>query len=134
MLRITGSFVALLLLPLVAVANEPDWQALSHVEVIEVVTRDEDGDLRDRPVWFVEVDGAIYLRSSGSRWIQNLRRDPELLVRIEGVEYPLRAVEVSGDEMVAAVDAASAEKYGWQNSVITFFRQDAPDLMRLEPR
>ncbi len=134
MLRITGSFVALLLLPRVAVANEPDWQALSHVEVIEVVTRDEDGDLRDRPVWFVEVDGAIYLRSSGSRWIQNLRRDPELLVRIEGVEYPLRAVEVSGDEMVAAVDAASAEKYGWQNSVITFFRQDAPDLMRLEPR
>ena len=56
------------------------------------------------------------------------------MVRIEEVEYPLRAVEVEGDALVAAVDAASAEKYGWQDAVITFFRTDTPDLLRLEPR
>lgn len=110
-----------------------DWQAHSDVGVIDVITTDEDGDLRDVPVWFVEVDGAIYLRTSASRWVENLRRDPNLVVRIDDVEYPQRAIEVTGDEMIAAVDAASAEKYGWQESFIHFFRSSPPDIMRLEP-
>ncbi|MBW2267901.1 MAG: DUF2255 family protein [Deltaproteobacteria bacterium] len=117
-----------------AAAQGPDWQAHADVSVIDVITTDADGDVRDVPVWFVEVDGEIYLRTSRSRWLKNLRRDSNLRVRLEGAEYPLRAVEVKGDAIVEAVDAASAEKYGWQESLIHPFRLRTPDILRLESR
>ena len=117
-----------------AAAQEPDWQANADVSVIEVITSDADGDVRDVPVWFVEVDGEIYLRTSASAWLENLRRDPDFVVRLEGVEYPLQAVEMKGDAIIEAVDAASAEKYGWQERFIHVFRMRTPEILRLESR
>lgn len=115
-------------------ADYPDWQALADVEVIEVVTRDADGSERASKVWFVLVDGAPYLRTSRSRWLENLRRDPDLGLRIEGREYTARAEEVQGDEIVDRVDAASRDKYGWQERAIHPFRLRKPDILKLSPR
>jgi hypothetical protein len=42
-------------------------------------------------------------------------------------------VEVPGDEIVEAIDAASAEKYGWQERVIHPFRMVKPDILRILP-
>ena len=104
------------------------------MKVIEVVTRDADGDLRETKVWFVLVDGAPYLRTHGSRWLANLRRDPNLVLRIEGREYEARAEEIPGDEIVEAVDRASVEKYGWQERMIHPFRTRKPEILRLSAR
>jgi hypothetical protein len=128
----------LLLLPLVlatpARAEYPDWTSLADVKVIEVVTRDADGDPRKTKVWFVLIDDVPYLRTSRSRWLENLRRDPNLVLRIEGRDYEARADEVPGDEIVEKVDRATREKYGWQEKAIHIFRLRKPDILRLSPR
>jgi hypothetical protein len=115
-------------------ADAPDWESLADVKVIEVMTRDADGDLRETKVWFVLVDGASYLRTQRSRWLTNLRRDPNLVLRIEGREYEARAEEIPGDEIVEAVDRATIEKYGWQERVIHPFRMRKPEILKLSPR
>ena len=117
-----------------AFADYPDWDSLSEVKTIEVVTVDEDGDSRVAKVWFVLVDGVPYLRTNRSRWLDNLRRDPNLGLRIESREYEAIAEEISGDEIVEVVDRASAAKYGWQESVIHPFRMMKPDILKLGPR
>jgi hypothetical protein len=125
--------LSLLLLAATAWADTPDWESLADVKVIEVVTRDADGDLRETKVWFVLLDGVAYLRTQQSRWLENLRRDPNLVLRIEGREYGARAEEVPGDEIVEAVDRASVEKYGWQERLIHPFRMRKPEILRLSP-
>jgi len=117
----------------------PDWRAFADVDVIDVVTQDEDGDLRETPVWFVLVDGAPYLRTRDSRWLANIERGSPVVVRIEGLEYAVSAVVETGDAIVAAVDAASAEKYGFQESLLRFGRwfrigDDAADILKLVPK
>jgi hypothetical protein len=123
-----------LLLAVPARAEYPDWASLANVEVIEVVTQDADGDLRETKVWFVLVDDVTYLRTSRSRWLENLRRAPNLVLRIEGREYAARAEEIQGDEIVEQIDRATREKYGWQERAIRIFRIRKPDILRLSPR
>jgi hypothetical protein len=123
----------LVLAPLAAAAEYPDWAALAEVEVIDVLTVDEDGDLRTTPVWFVLLDGEPHLRTSGSTWLENLRRDPRFRLVIEEREYTARAKEVTSEGIVARVDAASLAKYGWQESFIHFFRLGTPEILKLSP-
>jgi hypothetical protein len=126
--------LASILLAAPARAGAPDWKALADVGVIQVLTRDADGDLRETKVWFVLVDGQPYLRTFRSRWLENLRRDPRLRLRIEGREYEAQAEEVRGDAIVEKVDRAMREKYGWQDGLIHVFRLRKPDILRLSPR
>lgn len=125
---------AALLLGAPASASYPDWEAVADVETIEIVTHDADGEARANKIWFVLVDGNAYLRTSRSRWLENLRRDPDCVVRIEGKEYEVRAEELDGDAIVERVDALSAEKYGWQERVIHPFRLRKPEILILLPR
>ena len=80
------------------------------------------------------VDGDAYLRTNDSRWLANLRRNPELGLRIEGREYEAAAHEIPGDEILASVDTASADKYGWQETLIHPFRIRKPQILKLTPR
>lgn len=111
-----------------------EWERVADVDVIEVLTRDDDGDLRETKVWFVLIDGQSYLRTNRSRWLENIRRDPDVAVRIEGVEYPVRAEILDSEAWVERVDAASREKYGWQEALIHPFRMRTPDILRVVPR
>jgi hypothetical protein len=112
-------------------ASDLDWDLYSDVDVIEIITSDEDGEMRETKVWFVLVDDVPILRTSGSRWLENIRRDPLVTIRIEGEEYLQMAREVTSDEMIARVDEASREKYGWQDAFIHAFRIADPDLLAL---
>lgn len=117
----------------------PDWEALADVDVIDVLTLDDDGDVRDTPVWFVLVDGAPYLRTRASRWLANIERGSRVVVRIEGLEYEVAARVERGDAIVAAVDAASAAKYGWQETLLRAGRAlriggEPADILRLVPK
>ena len=104
------------------------------MSIIEIITVDPDGDLRDTKVWFVTIDDTAYLRTNGSRWLANIKRDPEVVIRIEGREFPQLAHVVPGEEIIERVDAASREKYGWQEALIHPFRIKPPDILRLSPR
>ena len=117
-----------------ASAQYPNWAELADVGVIEILTVDEDGDARETKVWFVLLDGEPHLRTNASTWLENIRRDPEIGLRIEGEEYAARAEEVPGDEIVARVDAASVEKYGIQEKLIHIFRMKKPEILRVSPR
>ena len=132
--RIGLLLVALASLATGATAEELDWEKYADVKVIEVVTVDPDGDVRQTPVWFVLLEGAAYLRTSRSRWLENIRRDPKVVIRIEDEEFRLLAHAVEGEEIIQRVDTASRKKYGWQEAMIHVFRFRIPDILRLSPR
>jgi len=132
--RIGLLLVALASLATGAAAQELDWEKYADVKVIDVVTVDPDGDLRKTPVWFVLLEGAAYLRTSRSRWLENIRRDPKVVIRIKDEEFPLLAQAVEGEEIIQRVDTASREKYGWQEAMIHVFRIRTPDILRLSSR
>ncbi|MCH2186119.1 DUF2255 family protein [Myxococcota bacterium] len=117
-----------------ASGDYPEWNDYVDVDVIEVITQDEDGGERETKVWFVLLGGEPYLRTSGSRWLANLRRDPDFKVRIEGTVYEARAEEIEGEAIVEKVDIASKRKYGFSDRVIGFFRSSRPDILRVLPR
>ena len=108
-----------------------DWSAVASVEVIEIVTTDEDGDVRETKVWFVLLDSVSYLRTNDSRWLENIRRDPNGKIIIDGAEYAQRAEEVTSEELLERVDAATREKYGFQDSLIHLFRISDPEILKL---
>jgi hypothetical protein len=116
-----------------ATTSELDWARVSDVGVVEILTNDEDGDLRETKVWFVLIDGTAYLRTNKSRWLENIRRDPGIRIRIDGAEYVQLARDVSSPEMIERVDEASRAKYGWQEAFIHVFRMRDPQILRLAP-
>ena len=120
-----------------ATGNEddyPNWNAYVDVSVIELITDDADGDVRKTKVWFVLLGGEPYLMTSNSRWLKNLRRDPNLKLVIEGKEYKAQAEEISGDALREKVDIASQRKYGFQESLIRLFSFRQSQILRLMPR
>jgi hypothetical protein len=114
-----------------------DWNAVAGIDTIEVVTVDPDGTPRETTVWLAVHDGQGFIRSSGTRWLANLERNPDLLVRIGADEHPLRAVKVSDSETREAVNAVFREKYGFSDALLGPFRSlmgGTPTILRLEPR
>jgi hypothetical protein len=115
-------------------AADLDWGAHSGVSVIEILTHDPQGELRQTKVWFVRVAGHAYLRTSNTRWLANIRRDPQVTVRVEGADYPQLAEVVENPQTRQAVEDAFSAKYGLQNRFVRLFRMRHPDLLRLLPR
>jgi len=129
-----ASMLACVARPGWAAAEAPDWSALADVRVVNVVTQDEDGDVRDTKVWLAVVDGQGYIRTGGTTWGDHVERDPQLVLRIEGREYPLRAEFVEDDALRERIVATFREKYGWTDGAMNIFRGSRPRIMRLLPR
>jgi hypothetical protein len=108
-----------------------DWAKLAEPGVVELITVDPDGDLRETKVWIVAHEGSGWLRTSNSRWLANLRRDPRLKLRSGGKLFELRAEEVDDAQLRERVDAAMRAKYGWSDRLISAFRWRTPQLLRL---
>lgn len=102
-------------------------------KVVELITTDDDGDVRETKLWIVLIEREAYLRTNASKWLANLRRDPSAGLRIDGTLYPVRAEVLSDPAWVARVDAATAQKYGWQEKSIHIFRISEPTIIRLHP-
>jgi hypothetical protein len=113
-----------------------DWNAVADLDTIQVVTTDADGSPRVTTVWLAVHQGQGYIRSSGTRWLANLERDPDLLVRVGGDEVPLRAVRVTDAATRDAVVAVFREKYGFTDALLGAVRNllGTPTVLRLEPR
>jgi hypothetical protein len=116
-------------------AAEPKWDALADVPRIEIVTHDEDGNARETTIWFAVLDGQGFIRTGNSRWGENIRRNPsDVVLRIEGKEYPLRAEFIENDSLRARVVAAFRAKYGWYDGFINFVRGKRPNIMHMISR
>ena len=103
----------------VPVANEPiDWRAADDPWSLHIVTVDPEGDERVTRIWLATVDGQGALRTGDSRWWQNLERDPSCAIRLQGIDYPVRAEFVVEHEEKARIDDAFAEKYGWLERIL----------------
>ncbi len=136
MIRFLGVLVVILVFAGAGIAfgEFPDWNQYAQVQTIEVLTTDLDGDLRATPVWFILLNGEAYLRTNDSRWLDNLRRDPNLRLNIEGKIYEAQAEEIPGLGIVEKVDIAFERKYGLQESLIHLFRMRQPEILRILPR
>ena len=80
------------------------------------------------------LDGQGYIRTGGTNWGDNVSRDPLLVLRIEGTEYPLRAEFVEDKDVRATIKLAFKKKYGVPDALISFVRGDRPKMMRLLAR
>ena len=105
------AFAALLAAADAAPAAAVDWSAVHQQGVIEILSTDLDGALRETKVYVATLDGHGYVRTNDSRWFQNLVRDPHGAIRIDGADYPVRAEVVSDTGLRARVDAVFATKY-----------------------
>ena len=112
-----------------AMADEVDWEAANAHGVIQLVTVDPDGDVRETSVWLAVVGDRGYVRTNDSRWFQNIERDSELLLRIDDTDIPIRAEPQTDLALWERVDDAFREKYGWQVRMLEFFGADGGDNM-----
>ena len=138
MKRVPRAFPSILLLLLIAAlpadAAAPDWNAVKDVQTVEIVTTDEDGSARDTTIWLAVVDGQGYIRTGNSTWKGNIERNPDVTLRIEETEYPVRAEFVADAALKERVAQTLREKYGFSDSFIDIFRVGEPNIMRLVPR
>ncbi len=116
-------------------AAAPDWDAVAAEDTLEIVTHDPDGDVRETTVWMGVVDGVGYVRTTDSRWLANIGRDPNVIVRVAGAEYELRAEQISDAELRARVNAVFRAKYGFLDRVLGWFGNDGgKQCLALLPR
>jgi hypothetical protein len=115
-------------------AAPSDWSPFAESDVVHVVTRDEDGAERDTKVWFVVVEGDGFVRTNDSRWLANIRRGSPVALRLDAVERPVAAEEVSDGGVTRAVEEAFKEKYGFVQRVMSALRTSEPTVLRLRPK
>jgi hypothetical protein len=132
-----GPLLAVLVFALGAQSSGPiEWNRLADVGTVQIVTKDEDGTPRETKIWLVVFQGHGYVRSSGTRWLANVERNPDVTVRIGEQEHPLRASPVRDSETYQAVQQAFREKYGFSDVLTGVFRSlgGAATILRLDPR
>ena len=116
-------------------ASEPDWDKVAGVGTIQVITHDEDGAARETKIWLAVVDGQGFIRTGDTHWGKNIRRNPaDVVLRIEGKEYPLRAEFIENDKLRERVVAAFRAKYGWFDGFVNFVRGSHPNIMHMISR
>jgi hypothetical protein len=115
-------------------AAEVDWQRVQDEDVIEVLTHDEDGALRETSVWIVAFDDHGYLRTNDSRWLANIRRGSSVSLRIGEDEFAVTAREPDDAALSARVEEGFKQKYGFTQRVMSVFRMREPTLLELSAR
>ncbi len=137
-MRFVRSALRALALAWIALAASPvlafDWTAAREDSVIEILTSDADGSLRETPVWIVVLGDAAYVRTNDSKWLANIRRGSAVRVRIREVESPVVATETQDAALAAQVEEAYKAKYGFTQRVMSLFRFSEPTLLKLTPQ
>lgn len=78
---------------------------------------------REIEIWFTHLRGRFYVIAEypDSNWVENLRADPEVNVRVGNKQFAGKARLVPKEqdrELVAEVQALSAKKYGWGDGLL----------------
>lgn len=136
MARMTALTVVLSLAILASatVAEPFNWAPASTESVVEVLTSDTDGELRETPVWIVVIDDLAYVRTNDSKWLANIRRGSAVRVRVRGLESGVLAFEVADAALKARVEKEFKKKYGSMQRMMSMFRMSEPVVLRLAPK
>ncbi len=143
MTRLTRRLTIGLLATLGALAAQagsplPNWKNFAALDTIQVVTSDDDEEhaRRETTIWLAVLEDQGYIRTGATTWGANVRRDPNLVVVMDGVDYELRAVPIPDGELYDAVTQVFRSKYGFMDTAIGLFRGigGTPTIMRLEGR
>jgi deazaflavin-dependent oxidoreductase (nitroreductase family) len=102
-----------------------DEAAEATTEFLYLTTRGrQSGQPRKTEIWFTERDGRYYViaeHGEAAQWVQNLRVDPAVTVRVAGRTFGARA-RVLGAEtdpaLRASIAALSLAKYGWGDGLV----------------
>jgi hypothetical protein len=108
-----------------------DWTPANEESVVEILTSDVDGSLRETPVWIVVLDGAAYVRTNDSKWLANIRRGSAVRLRVRDVESAVAAAETQDAALAARVEEAFKTKYGFTQRVMSLFRMSEPTVLKL---
>tara|TARA_R110002167_G_scaffold184071_2_gene384492 strand:+ start:171 stop:578 length:408 start_codon:yes stop_codon:yes gene_type:complete len=125
-----GIFFGLFLLGLgvVQIASE-------RIEVVEMHTLDEQGELMSTRLWIVDDDELQYLRSNNgtSLWFRRIQENPSFEVTRNGTTVVYTA-ELRRDKR-DRINALMHEKYTWGDSLISAITgtQDAAIPVELHP-
>jgi len=114
-----------------AAAHAFDWTPASEDSVVEILTSDPDGSLRETPVWIVVIEAAAYVRTNDSKWLANIRRGSAVRLRVRDVESAVEAVETQDAVLAARVEEAFKTKYGFTQRVMSLFRMSEPTVLML---
>jgi hypothetical protein len=89
----------------------PDWSIAGHEQIVSIATSDPDGERRATPLWLVTVDNQPFIRTSNSKWLGNLKREPSLTLRSGGQAYDFIAEFVMDPALKQRVHRAFEAKY-----------------------
>ena len=81
------------------------------------------GTPREIEIWFTEHAGRYYVISehlAEAHWVQNLRADPRVRVRVGEATFDARARVVPPGEtdLSATIEELSEKKYGWGDGLV----------------
>ena len=111
-----------------------DWQRFQESDVIEIVTHDEDGEVRETSIWIVAFDDHGYVRTNDSRWLANIRRGSDVALRLGEEDLAVSAREPNDAALTARVEEQFKQKYGFMQRVMSVFRMSEPTLLELTAR
>jgi len=133
-----GSLAALGALSANAASTLPDWKHFADLRTIQVVTLDDDEahTPRETTIWLVVHEGQGYIRTGATTWGANVRRDPNVVIRMSGTDYELRATPIPEGELYDAVKQGFRDKYGLMDAALSLVRGlgGTPTIMRLDGR
>ena len=100
-------------------------EAAPAPEYLYLTTRGRhSGQRREIEIWFTERAGRYYViaeHGDTAQWVQNLRADESVRVRVGGRPFGARARVVDGAtdrDLGAAIRALSEAKYGWGDGLV----------------
>lgn len=132
-LVVTAAAAGLLLVGLREASPAASWDPAVWTEedTVELRTQRPGEEPHWFPVWFVVIDGQMYVRlgSRAAERFETSQTKPVLGVRIEGQEFDSIEAMPAGD-MIEAVGRSMAQKY-WSDLLIRFFPH--PLTLRLAP-
>ena len=130
--------LSLLALTALAATPLPNWKNFAALDTVQVVTADDDEEQtrRETTVWLAVHDDQGYIRTGATTWGDNARRDPQVVLIMNGVDYELRATPVPAGPLYEAVKQAFRDKYGFSDALMGLVRGigGAPTIFRLEGR
>jgi hypothetical protein len=107
-------------------------------EVVVLHTTGADGASLTTRLWIVDDADGAWLRAGhdGSSWFRDLEARPDVEVERGGETLAVRAVPSRDAADRARINALTATKYGWAESLygMVSSRDDAAIPIRLEPR
>ena len=98
---------------------ELNWSEIAQEEETTIIVDQEDGVRSEITIWFAVIDGRGYIRTrEDMSWRAEIRRDPNVSLRFDGRDYPIRVSVVADGALYESVNAAYTEKYGLMSDVI----------------